>query len=184
MHSLSRPLIFCLAVLALAPAAVVAASNGRPAPAFDHAAPHDWINTEPLDWNGLRGKVVLLNVWTYGCSNCRGSLDWLKSLYAKYGGRGLEIIGVHSPEFDWEKPRSAVAQAVQRHGIEWPVVLDNEMHYWRALDNRYWPAFYVVDRQGRQVDYFFGETHKGDRRARALENLIESLLKAAGTPSR
>ncbi|MBI5040878.1 MAG: redoxin family protein [Gammaproteobacteria bacterium] len=145
------------------------------APAFDSAR-NVWINSEPLDWETLRGKVVLLNIWTYGCGNCKRSIPWLKSVYSRYGERGLQIVGVHSPEFAWEKPRQAVAAAVEHHGIAWPVMLDNGLGYWTALGNRYWPAFYIVDKQGRVAGYFFGETHAFDGRARTMERLIEKLL--------
>lgn len=148
----------------------------NPAPAFKQADQNAWINSEPLDWEALQGKVVLLNVWTYGCSNCRRSLPWLKSVYSKYRKQGLEIVGIHSPEFAWEKPRLAVNTAVKHHEITWPVMQDNDMKYWRALGNRYWPAFYLIDKQGNAHGYFIGETHENDKQAKAMETLLEKLL--------
>lgn len=147
-----------------------------PAPPFKPADTTAWINSEPLDWKQLQGKVVLLNVWTYGCSNCRRSLPWLKSVYSNYRDQGLEIVGIHSPEFAWEKPRLAVSTAVKHHDIEWPVMLDNDMQYWRALGNRYWPAFYIIDKQGNTVGHFIGETHPGDKQAKAMEKLISMII--------
>ncbi|MBI5461415.1 MAG: redoxin family protein [Gammaproteobacteria bacterium] len=145
------------------------------APALD-PHPDVWINSAPLDWPALEGKVVLLNVWTYGCGNCQRSLPWLSSVRAKYRLRGFEIVAVHSPEFPWERSRSAVAVAVEEHGIGWPVMLDNGLRYWTALGNRYWPAFYIVDRHGRIAGRFVGETHAYDGRAGSMERLIEKLL--------
>lgn len=159
-------------VMPLAPA-----QEPATAPSFD-PAPDVWISSTPLDWQQLRGKVVLLNVWTYGCGNCTRSLPWLKTVDARYQGRGFELIGIHSPEFAWEKPRTAVAAAVTLRGVDWPVMQDNELAYWRALGNRYWPAFYVVDRNGKIAGRFIGETHAGDDQARAIERLIETLLEA------
>lgn len=164
------PVLFMLLLTAPADAA------NEAAPAFGRQDRADWINTEPLDWSRLHGKVVLLNVWTFGCSNCRGSLAWLKALYATYHEQGFEIVGIHSPEFAWEKPRPAVASAVREHGIEWPVMLDNDLKYWDALDNRYWPAFYLVDAKGRIAGRFVGETHAGDLQAGVVESLLAKLL--------
>ena len=159
------------------------AVDGRAAPALD-ARPEVWINSAPLDWAALSGKVVLLNVWTYGCGNCKRSLPWLKSLRAQFAARGFEIVGVHSPEFDWERPRSAVAAAVTQHGIAWPVMLDDGLRYWDALGNRYWPAFYLVDRHGRIAGRFYGETHADDAQARHMERLIDRLLREPWTVRR
>jgi glutathione peroxidase-family protein len=152
-------------------------STKNPAPPFKQTDSDAWINSEPLDWEQLKGKVVLLNIWTYGCSNCKRSLPWLKSIYSKYQQQGLEIIGVHSPEFAWEKPRLAVNTAVKHHDIEWPVMMDNDMEYWRSLGNRYWPSFYLIDTQGNVTGHFIGETHPGDKQANAMETMIETLVK-------
>lgn len=138
-----------------------------------------WINSAPLAWPALQGKVVLVNVWTYGCGNCERSLPWLRSIYTRYRALGFDIIGVHSPEFAWERPRPTVIAAVARHGIDWPVMLDNGFRYWTALGNRYWPAFYIVDRHGSIAGRFVGETHAFDGRARRMEQLIEELLNDA-----
>lgn len=140
--------------------------------------PAVWINSAPLDWPALAGKVVLINVWTYGCGNCQRSLPWLAAVREKYRARGFEILGVHSPEFPSERSRSAVAAAIERHGIGWPVMLDNELRYWTALENRYWPAFYIVDKHGRIAGRFIGETHAFDGQSGRMERLIETLLDA------
>lgn len=146
------------------------------APPFAAVNSEQWINTAPLDLAQLRGKVLLLNVWTFDCINCKRSIPWLKKIYADYQHRGFEIIGVHSPEYEWEKSRSAVLESVRQHDIDWPVMLDDDHSYWKSLHNKYWPAFYLVDKQGRIVGKFIGETHAGDYQAVFVEQLIDKLL--------
>ena len=175
LHTLLWPLILTIAALTSS-ALAEGIPTDNPAPPFKQTDKDAWINSEPLDWKQLRGKVVLLNVWTYGCSNCRRSIPWLQSMHSKYKDQGMEIIGIHSPEFAWEKPRLAVTTAVKHHEIKWPVMLDNELKYWRSLGNRYWPAFYIIDKQGNAAGYFIGETHQDDRQAKAMNRLIEKLL--------
>ncbi|PZC48302.1 MAG: Thiol-disulfide isomerase or thioredoxin [Chloroflexi bacterium] len=99
-----------------------------------------WINTEPFAMSDLRGKVVLIDVWTYTCINCLRTLPYLKDWYAKYEDLGLEIVGVHSPEFEFEKVKENVEAAVAKHGLDWRVVQDNDFGTWRALNNAAWPA--------------------------------------------
>ncbi len=176
IHTLICPILLAIFFLTL-PAQAREISEKNPAPPFKQADNNAWINSAPLDWEKLKGKVVLLNIWTYGCSNCKRTLPWLKSVYSKYQQQGLEIVGVHSPEFAWEKPRLAVTTAVKHHDIEWPVMMDNDMKYWRSLGNRYWPSFYLIDTQGNMTGYFIGETHPGDKQANAMEALIEKLVK-------
>jgi len=145
-------------------------------PAFTHSADEDWLNSPPLNWMDLHGQVVLLEFWTFGCHNCSQSIPWLKAVERRYRARGLRIVSVHTPEFDFEKPHAAVQQKLRALGIGYPVMLDNDMSYWKAIGNRYWPAFYLVDREGRVRAFFAGETHAGDDRARAMESQIEALL--------
>jgi thiol-disulfide isomerase/thioredoxin len=147
-----------------------------PLPEFTQTDDNTWINSAPLRRDDLRGQVTLISIWTYGCSNCRRSMPWLESLVERYRDQGLTIIGIHTPEFAWEKPRTAVAAAVKLHGIEYPVMMDNDMRYWRALANQYWPAFYVVDKQAQVVGYYIGETHVDDRQAQAIETHLDALL--------
>jgi thiol-disulfide isomerase/thioredoxin len=124
----------------------------------------------------LRDKVVLIDVWTFDCWNCYRSFPWLKSVEDRYGPKGLNVIGVHSPEFERERDREAVAAKVREFGLDHPVMIDNDFTYWDALGNRFWPAFYLVDKQGRIRHRFFGETHEGDPRAGQIESAIEKLL--------
>lgn len=149
----------------------------RPAPAFTHRAPTDWINSPPIELASLRGKVVLIDVWTFECWNCYRSIPWLKQVEQKYSGQGLQLIGVHTPEFKHERERAAVEGKVKEFGIKHPVMMDNDFSYWNALKNRYWPAYYVIDRQGNIRGYYVGEMHAGQPQARAVEAKIEELLR-------
>lgn len=116
-----------------------------------------WINSEPLTLAALRGHVVLVDFWTFSCVNCVRTIPHLRGLDEDYGGKGLVIVGVHSPEFDFEKPVSNVSAAVRRLGVTWPVAVDSQMATWNAFNNEYWPAEYLLDQQGRIAYTNFGE---------------------------
>ena len=134
-----------------------------------------WINSPPLGPADLRGKVVLYDFWTYSCVNCQRTLPHLKTLYDRYKGDGLVIIGIHSPEFDFEKDHGNVERAVMHYGVTWPVALDDDMTIWNDFANQAWPAEYLTDRDGRLRQVRFGE---GDYDAK--ENDVRALL---GIPS-
>ncbi len=148
----------------------------RPLPAFHTQEAQDWLNSPPLRIEELRGQVILIDFWTFDCWNCYRSFPWLKALEARLEDEDFRVIGVHSPEFSHEKIRANVESKVKEFGLTHPVVIDNDFRYWRAFDNRYWPAFYLVDKQGRVRHRFVGETHEGDRRAQAIEREIRALL--------
>ena len=116
-----------------------------------------WFNSKPLTIAGLRGKVVLVDFWTYSCINCLRTLPHLKAWYAAYRKDGLVIIGVHSPEFAFEHVASNVSSAIRRLGIGYPVVQDNDFATWKAYGNDYWPAEYLIDRSGQLRLYHVGE---------------------------
>ncbi len=107
-----------------------------------------WINSQPLTMQGLKGKVVLVDFWTYSCINCIRSIPYLEAWQKEYGSDGLVIIGVHTPEFQFEHNFTNVAEAVKRFNITYPVVLDNNYTIWNAYSNQYWPADYLVDKNG------------------------------------
>jgi len=134
-----------------------------------------WINSAPLSAEALRGRVVLVDFWTYSCINCLRTLPYLKAWYERYREHGLTIIGVHSPEFAFEKDEANVQSAVRALGVAYPVALDNEYAIWRAFNNQYWPAHYFVDAQGRIRGHHFGE---GDYER--SEALLRTLLTEAG----
>jgi len=147
------------------------------------AAPdvHDisaWINSRPLSLPKLRGKVVLVDFWTYSCINCLRTLPYLKAWDARYRSKGLVILGVHTPEFAFEHDLGNVRAAVKRLGVRYPVALDNSYGTWKAYSNNYWPADYLVDQAGRVRDVHFGE---GDY-AQTERNI--RLLLAAGKTGR
>lgn len=129
--------------------------NPYPAPAI--AGISDWINSKPLTIESLRGKVVLIDFWTYSCINCIRTLPYIKSWYEKYHDQGLEIIGVHSPEFAFEQDLQNVQHAVKEFGIRYPVALDNRFVTWRNYENQFWPAHYLINQKGEVVYRHFGE---------------------------
>lgn len=117
----------------------------------------DWINSSPLQLSDLHGKVVLIDFWTYSCINCLRTLPYLKEWYVKYHDAGFEIIGVHSPEFQFERDLNNVKMAVAKLGIQYPVALDNNFVTWRLYHNEYWPAHYLINQNGMVVYAHFGE---------------------------
>jgi cytochrome c biogenesis protein CcdA/thiol-disulfide isomerase/thioredoxin len=116
-----------------------------------------WINSAPLQLSDLKGKVVLIDFWTYSCINCLRSLRYVKEWYQRYHDKGFVVIGVHTPEFDFEKNLGNVRAAVQRDGIEYPVALDNQFATWISFNNHYWPAHYLINKEGEVVYEHFGE---------------------------
>ena len=156
--------------------ALLAPADAPPAPKFTRAAAADWLNSPPLDWAQLKGKVTLVEFWTFACWNCYRSIPWLQTLEPRYNARGLRIVSVHTPELPQEYERANVVRKLTELGVRYPVMLDNDYAYWNAFGNRYWPAFYLVDGAGRVRASFAGETHAGDGNALAMENAIEALL--------
>ena len=148
----------------------------RPAPAFTHTRAEDWLNSKPLNWESLRGQVVIVDVWTFDCWNCYRSLPWLHGVEAQYHGKGLRVIGVHTPELPQEYVRANVVSKLAELHIDYPVMLDNDYSYWNALGNQYWPAFYLIDKRGHIRGLFAGETHAGDANANAIDGAISKLL--------
>ncbi len=130
---------------------------GTPYPAPQIAGITAWINSQPLQLENLKGKVVLIDFWTYSCINCKRTLPYLKDWYNKYHSAGLEIIGVHTPEFEFEKDLANVKNALLAEGIKYPVALDNQFKTWENFHNRYWPAHYLIDKNGKVVYEHFGE---------------------------
>jgi len=137
-------------------------AQAAPAPAEAPTAPEftgidKWLNSGPLTMESLRGKVVLVDFWTYTCINCIRTLPYVTSWYQKYKDQGLVVVGVHTPEFPFERSTPNVEKALQRFGITYPVAQDNRYATWDAYRNQYWPAAYLIDKQGRIVYRHFGE---------------------------
>jgi thiol-disulfide isomerase/thioredoxin len=174
-----------LAVLVAVAIAACSAGGGLPLPVGTppgHPAPEvegltEWTNSPPLTLAGLRAenRVVLVDFWTYTCVNCLRTLPYLKLWHERYAGAGLVILGVHAPEFDFERDPENVRRAIQAHGIGWPVALDNQMKTWDAFLNYAWPAKYLVSADG-QVRF----THVGEGNYEGTERAIREALTAAG----
>ncbi|MEK7811762.1 MAG: thioredoxin family protein, partial [Pseudomonadota bacterium] len=133
-----------------------------------------WLNSTPLTQESLRGKVVLVDFWTYSCINCLRTLPYLQAWDEKYRDSGLVIIGVHAPEFAFEKDQANVENAIREHGIKYPVVMDNDYAIWNAYKNEYWPAHYLIDAHGIIRHQHFGEGAYAE-----TEQMIQTLLKEA-----
>ena len=166
------------ATLALAGCGGSVTTMAAPAPEFTHHAASEWINSPPLTLQALHGEVVLVEFWTFDCYNCRNTLPWLQATHAAYAAKGLKVVSVHTPELPQERVPDNVRAAVKELGITYPVMLDEDYSYWRALGNRYWPAFYLVDREGHVALAAFGELHRGTARGDKMEARIRELLAA------
>ena len=134
-----------------------------------------WLNSQPLTAADLRGKVVLVDFWTYTCINWLRSLPYVRKWAEKYKEQGLVVIGVHTPEFRFEKDVDNVRRAAKEMKIDFPIAIDNDYAIWRAFDNHYWPALYVIDAQGRIRHHQFGEGEY-----ERSERIIQQLLSEAG----
>jgi cytochrome c biogenesis protein CcdA/thiol-disulfide isomerase/thioredoxin len=144
-------------------------------PSLDGA--QSWLNSPPLTSDALRGKVVIVNFWTYSCINCLRTLPYLKTWADRYQKDGLVVIGVHTPEFGFEHDPSNVKRALADLGIRYPVAVDSNYAIWQAFGNQYWPAFYIVDAQGRIRYHHFGEGNYAE-----AEKVVQQLLADAGQP--
>ena len=146
--------------------------NVAPYKAPEFVGLENWINSErPLTLEGLRGKVVLVDIWTFGCINCVRTLPHVQAWYDEFKDRGFEIVGVHSPEFDTEKLFENVKKNVELRKLTYPVSQDNRMKTWRAYKNNYWPAQYLVDKKGMVRRVHFGEGEYAESRE-AIELLL------------
>lgn len=139
-----------------------------------------WWNTpdgKPMTAESLRGKVVLVDFWTYSCINCIRTYPFLKSMHEKYADKGLVIVGVHTPEFEFEKNEGNVEKEIEKNGLRYPIALDPDYATWNAYSNHYWPAGYFFDKQGRLRRAHFGEGDYAESEA-----AIRSLLEEQGAP--
>jgi thiol-disulfide isomerase/thioredoxin len=167
---------FLASALALATSRALAA----PPPEFQDygAAPEftgieQWLNSPPLTLAGLRGKVVLVDFWTYSCINCLRTLPHVNRWAETYGTQGLVVVGVHTPEFPFERSTANVHTAMRRFGVKHPVAQDNRYATWSAYENKYWPATYLIDARGRIRYKHFGEGRYEQTEA-AIRNLLAS----------
>ena len=142
-------------------------------PGFDGAT--GWLNSEPLTTAGLRGKVVLADFWTYTCINWLRTLGYVRAWHEKYRDQGLVVVGVHTPEFPFERDVDNVRWAAEDMRVEYPIAIDSDYGVWRAFDNHYWPAVYIADAEGRIRHHHFGEGGYEE-----CERVIQLLLREAG----
>ena len=142
-------------------------STGIPAPDISNAT---WLNSQPLQLADLKGKVVLVEFWTFGCYNCHNVEPYIKEWHQKYAEQGLVVIAVHSPEFSYEESVSNVKNYVKDHDIEYAVPIDNDFVTWKKYRNRYWPTVYLIDKKGtiQYVKIGEGGYHETERRIRQL----------------
>jgi thiol-disulfide isomerase/thioredoxin len=149
------------------------AGDYGPAPPL--VATGGWFNSEPLRAEDLRGRVVLVDFWTYSCVNCLRTLPYLRRWHEAYSGQGFLLLGVHTPEFEFEKSAENLGKAIRQLGVSWPVVQDNDYAQWQAYANRFWPAHYLIDARGR-LRYF----HFGEGAYEETEAVIRMLLRETG----
>ncbi|MDA5635425.1 MULTISPECIES: cytochrome c biogenesis protein DipZ [Rhizobium/Agrobacterium group] len=173
LHTTKAPEVATAAADGAAPARSSLPIEGK-APSLDGAV--EWLNSQPLTREQLHGKVVLVDFWTYSCINCIRTIPYVRAWAEKYRDQGLVVIGVHAPEFAFEKKIDNVRQAVAGFRIDYPVAIDNDYRIWRAFDNSYWPAHYLIDAKGQIRYHHFGE---GDYRQ--TEEAIQDLLREAGS---
>jgi thiol-disulfide isomerase/thioredoxin len=131
----------------------------------------EWFNSKPLTAQDLLGKVVLVQIWTLGCINCQRTLPYVTSWHKKYAAKGLQTIGIHTPEFAFERDSRNIRRAMAKHGITYPVAVDNEFKTWKAFGNQYWPHLFLADRQGI-IQY----DHIGEGAYDETEQKIQQLL--------
>jgi thiol-disulfide isomerase/thioredoxin len=141
----------------------------------EFAAGATWLNSPPLTREALRGKVVVVDFWTYSCINCLRAMPYINAWYSRYRDSGLVVVGAHSPEFGFEKDADNVRMAIEKFDIRYPVVLDNDFAIWKAYNNRFWPAHYFIDATGRIRGHHYGEGKYAES-----EHTIRALLIEAG----
>jgi thiol-disulfide isomerase/thioredoxin len=151
------------------PIATAIAATGPRLPEFQGIT--EWLNSGPIGLSDLTGKVVLIQIWTFACINCQRTLPAIVSWHQKYASKGLQVIGVHTPEFAFERDRGNVLKAIKQHGITYPVAIDNEFKTWKAYQNEYWPHLFLADRQGIQR-----YDHIGEGAYDETEKMIQTLL--------
>ena len=155
--------------------------NNITAPAPEFVSEAYWINSAPLGLEQLKGRVVMVNFWSYSCMNCIRELQFLKEWWDRYKDAGLMIIDIHTPEFEFEKDPENVESFCRKYGITWPVILDNDNKMWNAYRNRVWPSRYVIDGQGIIREHHFGRGGYADTEA-AIRHLLKELPSVAELP--
>jgi thiol-disulfide isomerase/thioredoxin len=169
------------AVLGLAAIGSETSVTVAPPPPFTSTKPADWIG-RPVTWEGLRGRVVLLDLWRFACDGCIESAPWLHAAGPRWGAKGLSLVGVHSPQFEQEKKRERVEAEVKGFGLDYPQLLDNDLRYFDSLHGQYWPTSYLVDRCGRMRERHIGALLLDNDDTRHFEAHIDALLAEPAAP--
>jgi thiol-disulfide isomerase/thioredoxin len=175
---MKTPVLALILVAAATLALGTPACAAQKAPEFTHSSQAEWLNSKPLRLGQLRGKVVLIEFWAFECVNCRRTQPWLHAIQQRYADKDFVIVSVHTPELPEERSIANVRKAVAEQRITNPVMVDGDYSYWNAMNNQYWPAFYVIDKSGRIAARAIGEMHVGQARAAELERAIEQQLAA------
>lgn len=147
----------------------LAAQSGRSLPEFQGI--EQWINSAPLSIRDLKGKATLIHIWTFGCINCQRTLPYVIRWHEQYAKQGLNVIGLHTPEFGYERDIGNVKRAIQKRGITYPNAIDNKFTMWKAYNNEYWPHLFLADRQG-----IIRYDHIGEGAYDTTEKTIQMLL--------
>ncbi len=150
---------------------VIAAPSpgGIPLPEFQGISA--WLNSPPLTRKSLKGSVAFIHIWTFSCINCQRTLPYVVDWHRKYAAQGLKVVSVHTPEFPFERDINNIKNAIQKHGITYPVAVDNEFKTWNAYNNKYWPHLFLADRQG-----IIRYDHAGEGAYDTTEQTIRRLL--------
>jgi peroxiredoxin len=165
-----------LALVATAVAQQLAEFKARPPELNDHPA-EEWINSRPLKLSELRGQVVMLHFWTFGCINCQHNFPALKTWQNKFSKKGVTIIGVHTPELPRERKIENVRRSAEENGLKYPIVIDTDAKIWKAWENRWWPSTYLIDKQGFIRYRWDGEFNWNNARGEAVvRKMIQQLL--------
>jgi thiol-disulfide isomerase/thioredoxin len=143
--------------------------GGIPLPEFQGIS--QWLNSPPLMRNSLKGSVALIQIWTFACINCQRTLPYVTDWHRKYEAKGLKVVGVHTPEFAFERDPNNIKNALKKHGITYPIAVDNDFKTWNAYNNKYWPHLFVADRQG-----IIRYDHVGEGAYDTTEQTIRRLL--------
>ncbi len=168
-------LVVALGFASASRAQLLKARKTAPAPEFQDVT--RWINSEPLTMAKLRGKVVLIHFWTNGCSNCMNNYPHYRSWQKRYADKDVVIVGIHTPETEGEREIERIKEQAAKHGLKFPIAVDNDGANWRAWDNRYWPTVYVVDRHGIVRYGWEGElNYQGAAGEETVRKVVDKLL--------
>ncbi len=154
------------------PETPILAATGKSLPDFEGI--QQWLNSSPLTIADLKGSVVLIQFWTFACINCQRTLPYITQWHRQYAAQGLKVIGIHTPEFAFERDPNNIKRALEQHQITYPVPIDNEHKTWKAYSNEYWPHLFLADRQG-----LMRYDHIGEGAYDTTEQTIQQLLKAS-----